>query len=442
MPIVYANASGNWTAAGTWFSGSSQYTSPLGNYPTSSDIVYLNGKTVTIDNTSLTSSFVVQSIRATSAPISASGTLTLVNGQVAISRTGSGASTVELNALGDRTTSSGFFPGATSPFISVTSPTTVSTIAIRGDQQLITTVGSLINFTPVANSTVIREGVTYGSSAASTYGINLSNINLTCSVTGALIGGIGSSAPALVNSGGTILLFISGNLTAQASAAVSVTANGAITITGSISASYNSQGLISTARGQIVNVKGNLVNYKDFPAITAYQFSIDASSSILYMTQDSGQKSFQASAADYPSVGDVRYGVSFGGGTGTMIVPSASLVLTSSLYDAFSTVRGTVTLPSASNVIQGTNYGTSSLQWQTGSFQYPSTNRVLQGLTYGYETGGVGNSLYFVGTANTTSSIAQAVVNELSSSTNPVAVRLQNASTLDVTGNQISSYQV
>jgi hypothetical protein len=442
MPVVYANASGNWTAAGTWFSGSSQYTSPLGNYPTSSDTVYLNGKTVTIDNTSLTSSFVVQSIRGTSAPVSASGTLTLINGQIAISRTGSGANAIELNALGDRTTSSGFFPGATSPFISVTSPTTISTIAIRGDQQLVTTVGSFINFLPVANSTVIREGITYGSSAGSVSGMNLSNLNLTCSVTGNLIGGIGSSSPALINSGGTILLFISGNLTAQASAAVSMTAGGVTTITGSISASYNAQGLISTTRTQIINVKGNLINYKDFPAITAYQFSIDASSSISYMTQDAGQKQFQASTADYPTLGNVRAGVSFGGGTGTMIVPSASLVLTSSLYDASSTVRGTVTLPTASTVIQGTNYGTSSLQWQTGSFQYPSTNRVLQGLTYGYETGGAGNPLYFVGTANTTSSIAQAVVNELSSSTNSVAVRLQNAATLDTTGNQISSYQV
>jgi hypothetical protein len=463
MAIIYANTAGNWANTSIWYTGSN----PYNNIPQSGDHVYLNGKTLQVDYSS--SLITIQSLRGTSAAISGSTgtTNTIVGGSLIIS------GSIEIDARGDGTqgigpAASGLFPTQSSFlqfFPPVPSATNPSIVIVRGNQQ---TTSSAV-FMSVSNmsdySTVIREGTTLGGNGPLVHGISGGTKILTYVITGSLVGGSNAAASALGTTGGTSFIYISGSITGSTGAGVGLANAGitnviggvkagtlegisnssanTVTIVGTISASVTSPGVGLTSTTAILYHNGDLYNTGSYNAIFVYKYQPTSTNNLIINTT-TGFKTFTAQSPTYPAVSDVRNGVLYNNSTqqGTLVLPPTSSVLTGSYYGSGSApnteFQGSVTLPSASNVIQGITYGASNSI--NGLFSYPGTGSVLQGTIYGFTGSGAGDPLYLIGTSANTSSIAQAIVNELSSSTNPIAVRIQNVATVDSTGTQISTY--
>jgi len=464
MAIIYANTAGNWANTSIWYTGSN----PYNNVPQPADHVYLNGKALQIDYSS--SLIVIQSLRNTVAAISGSTgtTNTLVGGTITVS------GSIEIDARGDGTqgtsiSASGFHP-STNTFLQFFPPVPTSTsqpvtIIIRGNQQITSSAVFLSVSNTTDNSTIIREGTTLGGTGASVHGISGGTRILTYIITGSLVGGSNAAASALGTTGGTAFIYISGSITGSTGAGLGLanagftsiiggvkagtlegvtnTAANTTTIIGTISASVTSPGVGLTSATSILYHSGDVYNTGSYNAVFTYKYQPTSTNNLIISTP-TGFKTFTAQSPTYPAVSDVRNGVLYNNSTqqGTLVLPPSSSVLTGSYYGSGSApnteFQGSVTIPSASNVIQGITYGASNSI--NGLFSYPGTGSVLQGTIYGFTGSGAGDPLYLVGTSANTSSIAQAVVNELSSSTNPIAVRIQNVATVDSTGTQISTY--
>lgn len=324
MALRYAVASGNWSNTATWNGGT---------LPTSSDDVYSNGFTVTVDQ-----DVTVLSLRNTAgAPAVVGGVFqTLVAGYT-ITATGAGIvcgtatiGTVSLNAPGAHTTiiatitggvSASMWPinipissaganltvignvlsGASSTSYAINNLSGSNTISITGN---ITAVGAAALRNTVANTVVTVTGNVLGGNNAAAFGISVvgtSNISITGNVTG--VSGSGISA-------GVATSPISTVGTVTAAVATGITSTGTVTLT------------------------SPCINSATANAVTAQSTRFYAASTVTWSFRDEAGATkilYSAGVAlGNPIEANVRNGTTYGASgelTGTLIVPSPSTVV-------------------------------------------------------------------------------------------------------------------
>lgn len=421
MATRYAIASGNWSNAAIWDGGVS--------VPTSSDDVYANGFTVTINGT-----YTVLSIRNTSnaAPVIAAGgqfiyanggSLTCTAAQAIYA--GSTTAVLEMTLASPNTAS---FSGSVQ---TLTNTTGYNAIKLSGTGTLSCTGtyavdnGSaqkqIINVTGAGTLNVIGNLSSTIASQAAPANTLLIAANATVNVTGNVTGAAGivnTGTSATINISSTSTLNVTGTVTGSATAAIytigttvniigninggtsmpglmNTTAAATITLTGTATASStNSAILVSiayttgTAGGTLVKVSGNPVNSTNIMAIIAPRITIDTStSSWLFQISTGGNRTLYAA------------GVALGN-------PATSNVRSGTVYGASSELTGTLAVPSPSNVLSGvaTDATVGTLLMTPAQFWN-----------------------YLIASGFTAGSIGE---------------RLQNASTVATTGSQIASYNI
>ena len=243
-------------------------------------------------------------------------------------------------------------------------------------------------------------GTASGGNITANYGINFSGTSLT--VNGNILGGntsigVSTSAPTFINgniSGSatsgivtTAPVIVSGSVIAQGAAAAINAGSSVvfINVSGSVIASATQNAIIATAATAVVNLAGNLVNVNGKQAIYCQNLFLDN-------TQTTQARFF-----------------TFGGSDRTLYSS-----------DTFPS------LPSSSNVRFETTYGPGS--GNTGTLRMTSPQDVRSGVL----------------TDNTTGSAilsAQSLFDEIATSTNPVAVRLRQASTTNTVGNLLTAFK-
>lgn len=426
MANVYATKSGNWSDITVWNTGA---------LPTSSDDVFSNNFTVQVDGV-----FTVLSVRNTAAaPIVANGTFVLnhlsnlkcldtqgiyvgVAGKAVVQFAGGSGTNAILEATLPAT-----LPNISS-YVGVLHSGT-GTLNIIGDISFNAGVTGRIYVSSTSTGILNIIGnvsTTTGGGVANNSCINMAGGYLF--VNGNVLGGGISSGHMIV--GGTSVIEITGDVIASNVAHISqgssITVIGSITntgtgvainavtatvqVTGAITVNNTGAGIISTTGGVtvggpisvlgpngannavsstsgLVKVSGLLFNYNQWQAVFAPKITIEpTTTSITYQTFASGNQIMyvgSSGALGQPTTNDVRFGTVYGAAsefTGTLRVPTAATVLLGTLVDA-----------------------------TTGTY-LPSSPADF--------------------------------VTELNTSTTPVAVRLQNCSTVNTTGDQIASYNV
>lgn len=373
MPVRYAVASGNWSSLATWNGGAS--------LPTASDDCFANGFNVTID----------QNINVLSINSGASGSA--VNGGSFISTNG-----IAITASG---ATYGVTAGTVSSALLVTGSHTVylsgsvrggAANQIRGIQ--IVNNGNLYITGSVTGGTVatLAYGVfnnagrleilgnIYAGSNTTAHGVAISNgttivtgnlyssLNATPIVTTAGSGSItiigdtivssnaGQSTSIYVN-GGTGIVNFNGTLRAFNVAGIVMLSACTVNITGSLYAGNGAAG-IQSAVASTVNVTGSIYASTKYPAISSTSTTANVRVAGLLYNNDTTNAIFSpnieilansnatwqfntniyninkiltsATESGYPSITNVRQGVIFGNSnqfTGTISIPSASNVL-------------------------------------------------------------------------------------------------------------------
>lgn len=210
--------------------------------------------------------------------------------------------------------------------------------------------------------------------------------NITLNVTGNVQSSSISSGGGISPNGNGSNISIIGNLTAGTGNDCIIIGSNTITlnVTGNVTASSNRNGIASSGAATII-VSGNLINNNGRMAVY---------SPILFLG-NSG-----------PQFWDFT---------------TSNLLVNRRLYTA-DTLPG---VPAVTNVRQGTIYGASNEL--TGSMIVPTPANVRNGVP-------TDNT---VGTATFS---AADIINEIATSSNPVAVRLRNVSTVDSMGNQLAAF--
>jgi hypothetical protein len=432
MPDKWPLANGNWSNAANWNGGTK---------PVAGDDVYADSRTLNVDE-----SFDVSTLRTTQRSggtiggtfvfntAGVTGTVTsanpLVPGATNMVQITATTGTVTLS-LGGSVTSGAFFimllhsgncnfnligtnfNGFQSGGISGTtciSKTSAGTITITGNlnggatgsggtgnnRALLSTSGNTVVIGNVVGGSTNNSGnraieqsagtltvtgnVTGGQGANSNQGINFSGTLLT--VTGTILGGTASAA---IDSSAPINN-INGNVTAGTIHAIGSISANIINVTGTVTASASAPAISMTNANGQVYLNGNMVNNNGKMAIFAPIVWLDTTGT--------------TSAAFFTSGGVAR-----------------------TLYSA-DTVPNT---PAANNVRSGTIYGAGNSL--VGTIVMPTAANVRNGVTYDNVT---------VGTALFTTSL---FLTELSSSTVPVAVRMQNLCTPMILGELMEAYK-
>lgn len=451
MANVFAVSNGNWGTGATWNTGT---------VPTAADDVFSNNFTVNVDV-----SFTVLSLRSTAAsPIVAGGSfifntagvtgtvtsssplvpgatnmvqITATTGTVTLSLGGSvtpraAGSDILINHSGNcnfTITGGNNINGLNTG--NVTSTTCISKsssglITITGNlnggivgntnQALLSTNGNTIIIGNViggiqaaginrainqsAGTLTVTGNVTGGQSAISNQGILFSGTSLT--VTGAITGGTGaraidSTAPVNIINGNVLggslegvittgNTTITGNVTAASAAGITSSSAIQIQVTGTATASATANAItMSNANGQVY-LNGNMVNNNGKMAIFAPIVWLDKNNTTSAAFFTSGGVARTLYSADtvpnQPAQNNVRFNTVYGPGN---------------------SLRGTCVMPVAAN----------------------SRNGVV------YDNGTVGTALF------TTSQF----ITELSSSTTPVAVRMQNLCTPMILGELMEAFK-
>ena len=214
MANRYAVKSGNWSDTTVWDGGT---------LPGAGDVVRPNTYTVTIDQditvgtlrndasspAVASGSFVISTNRVVNAEIVGSGT---TNGMVTISA----AVTVTIN--GNITSNSSFKPFVVSAGATVTVNGNVTTTGVAVAMEL----------TAANTSVTVNGNITSGSGSAG-YGISATAANAYIAVNGNVQSGTGTSQAIYITSGGSIV--VRGDITASATAAAVLVANGNATVT-------------------------------------------------------------------------------------------------------------------------------------------------------------------------------------------------------------------
>lgn len=360
MAIIYATQSGNWSNPSTWVGGV---------VPTSVDDVFSNNRTITIDvditaitlrNTSNTSpaitqggSFVVtggsgtRNITLTGTSSSVAGVLTGLVGAVSpllnITATGSAITNINSNLIG------GGAGGPTNnPNVVINGNSTVNVVGRVGPPSqfvnaitsqspgaTLTVVGNIfggpssngINITQAA--TVTATGDLTGNTTTATGNAIIVGAASTINVTGNLFGGAGTSAQAILTSVAGSTINVVGNLTAATGEAlgdINTLVINAFNITGNSFASSARPAVFSLST-TLVTINGNMINTSSVNAVLATRMRISptAQQSWTFQTSGSDRQLLTTNAfTNYPSVNDVRFGVTYsnlGSLTGTAYIP-------------------------------------------------------------------------------------------------------------------------
>ena len=371
MAFRYAVASGNWSNTATWNGGT---------LPTSSDDVFSNGFTVTIDGT-----FTVLSIRntlnavsptilvggqfiyanggnltCTASPAIYSGNSTAVlemtlaspntaifNGSV-LTLANSGGSAIKLSGTGTLTCTGSYTSDRGDSLKQILYVTAAGTLNVIGNlSSTITSVGATTNALRIeANATVNITGDITSSSGIIHTGSACTifvNSNSTLNITGNLV----AAANCCIYTVGSTINII-GNITGGTSVPtlISVTSASTISATGITTASATQPAILTAvaystgaASGTLVKVSGNPVNANGLMAIIAPRITIDTNtSSWKFQTTAGADRILYAAgvALGNPATSNVRFGTTYGASsefTGTLRVPTAANVLSGVLVD-------------------------------------------------------------------------------------------------------------
>jgi hypothetical protein len=448
MPDKWPLANGNWSNAANWNGGTK---------PVAGDDVYADGRTLTVDE-----SFTVATLRTTqrsggtlggtfdfntagvtgtvtsSSPLVPGATnmvqVTATTGTVTISLGGNVAPRATLNDVlilysgnCNFNISGTNYNGSTVPSTCI-NKTSAGLITITGNvnggnggaatgaQAFVSTNGSTVIIGNVtggigaggshrgvnqsAGTLTITGNVTGGQVAVNNQGVLFTGTSLT--VNGTILGGtasraIDSTAPANIINGNVLggalegvittgNTTITGNVTAGTVAAITSSSANIINVTGTVTASATAQAISMTNANGQVYLNGNMVNNNGKMAIYAPIVWLDANNT--------------TSAAFFTSGGVAR-----------------------TLYSE-DTVPNT---PAANNVRSGITYGAGSTL--VGTIVMPTAANVRNGVVY--DNGTTGTALF------TTSLF----LTELSSSTVPVAVRMQNLCTPMILGELMEAFK-
>lgn len=287
-----------------------------------------------------------------------------------------------INITGNIGNGSAYTNSNTATFIN----TAAATITILGNISISTTgfigVNGLNNS---GNATInVTGNITGGaSSAGSCTGIATSLGSLT--VTGTVTGGNNTSNHGISQTGGTVV--INGNVTGGTNCPGLLSNGTSATINGDILASATFPGVQSTSLTANTLVNGSLYGNSYVTAVSVIRLGITPSTTMVYRMATNTGAAYNfypvgSTALGTPATTDVRNGVTYASGalTGTLVVPLASAVTDGVIFD-----NGTI------------------------------------------------------GTAQNT---AASFLAELAVSTDPLAERLRNVSTVQTTGAQIAAYNV
>jgi hypothetical protein len=366
MAIIFATQSGNWSSPSTWVGGV---------VPTSVDDVFSNTRTITIDVdiTAIT-------LRNTSnvSPAITQGGSFVVSG-------GSGTRNITLTGTASLLVAgvNSGFAAATTPLLNITATasaiTNINANLIGGIGNSNTPINVVINGNSTVNitgrvgpsaqfnaallsqfsgATINIVGSVFGSAAAQ--GINITqpatvtvtgnvtgnNISsgagiqvgavTTINVTGNVFGGAVNAAAQGINtavSGSTVNII--GNLTGGGAAEAlgdNAGTTNAFNITGNCFSSSSRPAVVGLGP-TLVTINGNMVNTSNVNAVFAQRMRISpsAAQSWTFQTSGSDRQLLTTNAfTDYPSVNDVRFGVTYsnlGSLTGAARIPDPDSVL-------------------------------------------------------------------------------------------------------------------
>jgi hypothetical protein len=392
----YTAASGNWSTAANWNGGT---------LPTAADDVFADGKAVVIDQ-----NVTVLSIRNT---LRSGGT---VGGSFTIN---TGGFTVICTGLG-------IVSGAVSCFtISAASGTTtinagtISAGGATGAVGIAITGASIVNITAninagansdshgcnitaAANVTIIGNISAVG--GASAHGLRITAA-ATVTITGNVTGGTGTGA-GINNTTVAATINITGNVTGQVSAGISSNQNSTINITGNCTAAAT-QGAIVTTSSNLVTVVGTITASNLSVGINVLSCTISTpclnASNGVNAVYSGNVKIYASAVASWlykDELNNNKFLYSAGVALGN---PLEADVRDATVYGASNELTGTMIVPSPSDV----------------RISVPTDNTV--------------------GTGELTAADFLAAI---AASSDPIAVRLNNVSTVDTSGAQIASYNV
>jgi hypothetical protein len=293
--------------------------------------------------------------------------------------------------------------------------------------------------------------------------MNMGNSGTTITITGSLLA---NGSANLFNGTGIATFNVSGNLTSTSTGYIATyPGTNPVTIIGNVTAGTGVPAFLSTSTG-LVTVYGNLTNNGIYQAVSAQRLAISSSANITLRTTDGNNTDFTpqvGGSPNYPLATDVRNTAFTNGGStpGQVVIPSANDVRFGIPFDTGST--GLMVVPLSFDVRLGVPVNTASISGQqaTGSMVVPLTSQVKQGVSVntGSATGSyIGPAdIWSYPTASLTAgigklikdnldvnvgSVSSSVMFELNKSGSQYAVvtRLQNASTVGTTGDQISSF--
>lgn len=319
MATRYAVATGNWSALATWDGGAS--------LPGSSDDVYADGKTVTIDQ-----NVTVNTVRTTNRGGGSAGGGFILNAEYTLTCNESGPT-------------GGIVPGAMGAVVTFSASSGTSNIISKlvagttANYRLIDVTGTgTVNIT---SSATISGG---GSSSALTINITAA---ASVNITAPLAGSLNAAAVTCTTSAN---LAVVGSIVGGSFPAVNNSGAATITITGTCTASSGSPALVNSNASATIKVSGPLVNNGARMAIQSPVLQIGSASTYWQMV-DYSNAARNLYTADQiggnPAAADVRNGTTYGPVgelTGTCHVPGAASVLAGVPIDA---TVGTVTLTAA-----------------------------------------------------------------------------------------------
>jgi len=418
MALRYAVATGNWSNTATWDGGT---------LPTSSDDVFSNGFTVTINGT-----FTVLSIRNTS---NASAPTIAAGGQFIFANGGNLTCTA----------STGIIVGSTTPTLEMTLASG-NTGTFNGSILTMTNTNNF-NAIKLSSSGTLNLNGNYNIDSTANRAIALltstGTLNIVGDISSTVTGGGTTMNNILMTAAGT--LNITGNVTAstnteRSSATINSNA-GTINITGNTTANITPAIYIigAVTYNQIGNVNASTVQPAIYNQTTAATISVTG-----IITANTGSPAIYAAFAltnNYSSGTYVKVSGNVVNSTNNMAVvaPRVTIDTNTSTWLFQISTGGNRTLyaagvslgnPATSNVRFGTTYGASSEL--TGTLRVPSAENVLSGVLTDNTTGTLLMTPadfwnYLIASGFTADSIGD---------------RLQNAATVATTGGQIASYTI
>jgi len=396
MANVKAVATGNWSDTATWDGGV---------LPTAADDVYTNNFNVTIDQ-----NVTVLSLRNTAATgITAGGRFFFTNG-VTVNATGTGlvslSTLIEFNlASPNSATVNCTLYQATGQTVGISISGT-GTFNFNGDWR--TPAPGASSYTPFlisANATVniIGNCLFYVTSFASS--INITAVSAILNWTGSMPANLSASGAGGFLSGGTSTLNLTGTYY-SASGTVGISSNGICNITGTLEPVGAASAVFSGAVGSTLTLNGIVKSNSNRAFAISSSGLVTISGQVICVNEG-----FPISASRLRLANALTTQVTF----------QTDVVATNkTLYEPGVNLGN----PVEADVRNGVTYASGAL---TGTLVVPTADTVTKGVVYDNGT---------IGTAENTSATFLA---ELATSTDPLAERLRNVTTVQVTGNQIAA---